>query len=166
MTASIKHYFVPSQALRMYASVADNLQAMLKGGEAKQLGSRVQKRAEELKISAAAIAAECHVTTSAVYQWYKNGRIAKKHLVKLAQLLRWTVRDILGEPFPIQVNPRMTSIRAQYLAEMFDSLPEAEQLNVWPALLKLLGKPVDGNGDHTPNAPRRPKPVLPRKHKH
>lgn len=126
----------------------------------RQLGRRIKRRAAEVGVKASLIAEACGVTPAAVYGWYHTGRIHKKHLLKLAQILRWTIRDILGEsanlPAPIDV----LSLRAHYLGKLFDKLPEEEQQEVWAAMLKLLGHQPDGDGS---NPPARPKSRTPKR---
>lgn len=135
--------------------------AISKRNESKELGARLKRRAKEKGVPVAVIAAECHVSNAAVYQWFATGRVAKKHLVKLAQLMDWTVRDLLGAPAAsLALTQHALSIRAKYLADLFDTMSAEEQDAVWPALLKLLGKSpgADGDGNGGESPPRRPKP--------
>lgn len=181
VTTIVKHYLRRSQALPVPLEQAHD-QAMLTPAEKKKvdaerrrrktariqylkaLGERVRARAAEKQIKPSVIASECGVTRQAVNSWFATGRIHKDHLAKLARLLGWTVFELLGDTPVSMPTDTAISASAQYLAELFDAMPQERQQSLWPALLQLLEHHT--NGDAPPRPGKQPPPKRPSSHRH
>jgi AcrR family transcriptional regulator len=87
------------------------------------------------------IARECKVSKSAVYGWFKTGRVAKKHLSKLAGLLKTSIEGLLNEGAPTtgtRASELEWSFAAQKLADLFDHLPTQDRQLAWPWLVHMI----------------------------
>ena len=99
----------------------------------KHIGEKLQQEAEAMGLKPAQVAEVFDVRPPSVYDWYKHGRIAKKHYITLVQ---WSGRPIqwwLDIPATHEVNETAAAPwvdadpRHKVLTELFDSLPNKEQ---------------------------------------
>lgn len=81
----------------------------------------------EPKVTSAHLAEVCNVTPQAVNGWRKNGRIAKKHLAKIAAETKKPLEYFLGdEPDTVTVNFSLVLTRseAEAMKRLQGALPE------------------------------------------
>lgn len=145
MYAILSNAYAIRQALLTREPRADN-QAMLDGrSDAERFGERLKKRARDKKVHPSAIANACGVTVSAVYGWFKTGRVAKRHLVIIAPLLQWTVEDLISENAGLlrqsaDEGRNDWSHEAQQLATLFDTLEPAKRRAAWPWVVRMIAQ--------------------------
>lgn len=108
-----------------------------------RLGERLRELIEASPYNAAEVAKACGVTRAAVYGWLKTGRVHKRHLPKLANLLRTSVDGLLNEGAPTTRTSGGDvewSFAAQKLATLFDHLPPNERQLAWPWLVHMIAR--------------------------
>lgn len=101
-TDKAKHCFASCQALLARQGVDQN-QAMLTGRGA-AFGQRLREALRRAKVSNAAAAKACDISTSAVSSWFKTGRITKGNLRIVAGLAGVSVDDLLSDGVVLQVD--------------------------------------------------------------
>lgn len=128
-----------SQALLSRAMRSDN-QAML-ATDGEKLGERLRLLIEASPYNAREIARACKITPEAVYGWFKTGRIAKKHLPIVAEMVGTSIEGLLGDGAPkgkARSGELEWSFAAQKLAALFDHLPADERKLAWPWLVHMI----------------------------
>lgn len=97
------------------------------------MGDKLKQEAERLGLTPAQVAEIFDVKPPSVYDWYENGRIAKKHYPKLVQWsskpITWWL-DMPNESIGVGEGPAAyvnVDPRHKALLDLFDGLPSKEQ---------------------------------------